>query len=622
MTLRKFDNRYNPIFRWDCESLLEASGNNLHLTGSGAVFRQVYENVIGLSPPVTVNRNGVHDAILQDYDDLTIHILCMLRTTPSGAYILAFQASGETEATNYDWSIVINQNTVTYFAEYGAGQDTTYPVTVPFRGLPAVGVPFYLGMRRKAVPGGITIQFFLNDAPFGPVSGVLPAPTGGTTDQLVFNQTGSNGVDLIAVEIDNAVLTDAQHLEIYNRTLGEEFGVASPDIQSLWVGAPTTDGATVALMLTHACDNVRLIFTDPDYTSTFTASVSMAHGVCNKFTVTGLDSDTEYLVEVECDGTVLETTGSFRTYLSGPSSFLMAFSGDAFTGSNHVVFDTIREMDPKLFVHMGDTHYHNYTTNDQAQFHAAWNEILAQPRQARLYREVPTIPVWDDHDFGNNNCDASSPTKPAAAAVYRNRVPHYPLPDSVSIYQTWDIGRVRFIITDQRSAASPDSATDNASKSMLGAAQKTWFKNLLSNSLGMLIVWICPRTFDALTTAGADSWAGFTTERREIADHIKANCHGRVVVLSADMHALAIDDGSHYDFATGGGEPLPVFQASPLDIPAPGAWGTYTSGTFINNGQFGTMEVTDTGGSSIGVVWKGWNSAGSLLATHSFSVSV
>ena len=73
--------------------------------------------------------------------------------------------------------------------------------------------------------------------------------------------------------------------------------------------------------------------------------------------------------------------------------------------------------------------------------------------------------VWDDHDFSTNDADASAASRPAAMAVYRNLVPHYPLRgNDAPIFQAFTIGRVRVIITDTRSAR-------DANGSMLGAEQ-------------------------------------------------------------------------------------------------------------------------------------------------------
>ena len=346
-----------------------------------------------------------------------------------------------------------------------------------------------------------------------------------------------------------------------------------------------------------------------------------------RFDLTGLDADTAYSYQVKLDGTLIGPAGKFRTLPAGapsgtPCSFTCAFAGDAETRSERAVFRAIVDSDPLFFIHLGDLHYENISTNSPALFHAAYDTVLRSRAQAPLYREVPTVYVWDDHDYGANNSDGTSASKPAAAAAYRSRVPHYPLEESTSIYHSFDVGRVRFIVTDQRSAATPNAATDDSSKSMLGTAQKTWFKDLLSNSSGKLIVWICPRWFRQGVIAATDSWTGFTTERAEIVDHIHTNCSGRVIVISADLHTLAIDDGTNFDFATSGSEPLPVFQAAALDQSPVSGGDTYTEGEFLNFGQWGKMAIADSGGATIDVTWTGHDSTGAVLATLNFSVAV
>lgn len=393
-------------------------------------------------------------------------------------------------------------------------------------------------------------------------------------------------------------------------------------VLAVWVGALTQSGVTVAVKLTNQSNGVRLAVLGPGGPF-YSAVVGTVWNVA-KLTVTGLAADTLYTFEVQINGiTIRGAIGSFRTAPMGNASFVVAFSGDARTHSNAPVFDAIRASAPLMFLHLGDAHYENIASNTPTPFRAELERLQQLSRQARLYREVPTVYVWDDHDYGPNDADGSSASKAAAAAVYRERVPHYPLPDATSIYQTFDIGRVRFIITDQRSAASAKADADGASKTMLGTTQKAWFKNLLQNSAGYLIVWVCPRLFGGVATAGADHWGGFTTERAEIANHINTHCSGRVVVISADMHRLAIDDGANHDFLPGTGEPIRTFQAAPLDQTTPPyGGGTYSSGFFDNVGQFGTMQIADAGGSSLDVTWRGHNATGAVLTTHAFTVNL
>jgi phosphodiesterase/alkaline phosphatase D-like protein len=398
--------------------------------------------------------------------------------------------------------------------------------------------------------------------------------------------------------------------------------------EQLWLGALTS--TSIAAVAKLNLDNASCVLACRDTAGNWVrGSAAASVGGIVKLSCTGLTAGTTYTCRVE-PGTrpAVGLTGAFTTLPSGSNvDFTVALMGDASEGSNNAVFDAIRTSGARFAIHLGDMHYNNLAVNSEANYRAVYDEVFAQSRQSLLYRSLPTDYVWDDHDYGPNNSDSTAVGHDAACAVYRARVPHRTLVDATvtaPIHQTWDIGRVRFIMTDLRSAASTDATTDNSSKTMLGTAQKTWFKNLIANSSGKMIVWICSRMFGGTTSAGADHWGGFTTERAELIDHIKVNAHGRVVIISADMHAMRI--GSH-DFATGGGESIPTFQVATLDrgLDTSGYGGVSSSGATqwqaVNN-IFGTMAIADSGGATIGVTWSGKSSAGANLFTpHTFTVT-
>lgn len=403
--------------------------------------------------------------------------------------------------------------------------------------------------------------------------------------------------------------------------------------EAMWLGGLTSSSINAVVKLNLDSSSVKLACWDANG-NWFRSSAVATAGNIAKLTVTGLSANTAYQCRVEPgDAPAQGLTGSFTTLPSGTNvSFTMAMFGDADNASNHAVFDRIRtDSGARLALHLGDMHYTNINVNDRAYFRAAWDEVFAQSRQSQLYRTIPTDYVWDDHDYGPNNSDGTSTGHDAACAYYRARVPHRTLADATitaPVYHSWVIGRVRFVLTDQRSAASAKGNTDNSSKTMLGTAQKTWFKAELdaATAAGQMVVWVCSRTFQCDATAGADHWGGFTTERTELVNYIKANAHGRVIVLAADMHAMRI--GNDRDFASGGGEALRVFQCATLDHPTidtSGYGGVSSTGATAfsaTNGAYTTMQITDSGGSTISVAWKGFNSSGSQLMSSSFTVTV
>src|SRR5204863_5727021 len=131
----------------------------------------------------------------------------------------------------------------------------------------------------------------------------------------------------------------------------------------------------------------------------------------------------------------------------------------------------------------------------------------------------------------------------------------------VPIYQTFTVGRVKFILTDLRSERDQVRKPDGPDKSMLGATQKAWFKKELLSAKGKypLIFWVStvpwignagvnyypihgsvvgyihhrnawqfkrdPATAeeDREVKSNDDFWGAFAYERREVANFIRDN---------------------------------------------------------------------------------------------------
>jgi len=283
------------------------------------------------------------------------------------------------------------------------------------------------------------------------------------------------------------------------------------------------------------------------------------------------------------------------------------------------VFDAIRASDPDVLLHLGDMHYEDISAPDLGRYRRALQAVHASPEQSRLYRSVPLAYMWDDHDYGPNNSTGAAPIQETARRAYRAFVPHYPLPagaDTGAVYQAFTVGRVRFILTDLRSARSPNDAPDSAAKSMMGEAQKRWFEAELERAAGRfpLVVWVSTVPWIANDPDEVDRWSGFTTERDRLARTIDSlGLASNLVIVSGDAHMVAVDDGTHNTYGPGEGIGVPVVHAAALDRTGSVKGGPYTHGPYrnrfslrgSNDGQYVRMAVSDAGGDEVCVTWTG-----------------
>lgn len=354
-----------------------------------------------------------------------------------------------------------------------------------------------------------------------------------------------------------------------------------------------------------------------------------AQGVA-KVEATGLDPDTRFWWQVEDNGVLdTSTTGQLLTDppLGTIGTFTMGVAGDAGlspdtpgTGtvlaasrlSNHSIFDTIRSRALaegwRRFCHLGDLHYYDLGSGDHgitgggslANYRASYDDVLTQPRQHQLYREVSWQYLWDDHDYGPNNSDGTLATKGNAATVFRERVPHYDLAAGAGenpIYHSFVIRRTLFVCADVRYNRSPNTDPDGPSKTMLGAAQKTWMDQLLATSNAKFLVWVMPDQWKGVDT---DSWTSFATEQAELVQLFgDRGWLDRMCILGADAHMVALDTGS----SSAGG--IPVLHAAALDASPTGNPEDFDLGGRAGREQHGSITVDDKG-SRLVVTLTGW----------------
>ena len=383
----------------------------------------------------------------------------------------------------------------------------------------------------------------------------------------------------------------------------------------VWSGGVTSTSAVVTAKVGTSAGHVTLQVSPAAEVATERIGDVVRFGLTNLGPGTRVDY--AVLVDGADDGS---GRGAFRTVPVGAASFTVAFSSCARTGSNGAVFDAIRSEDPLMYLNLGDLYYADISGPDAQRFTRAFDRVLTRPAQANLYRSTSTTYVWDDHDFGSNDADGTSRSAPAAHAVYRRIVPHHAMALSgpqAPLARAFTAGRVRFIVTDTRSARSPSDQPDDPTKSMLGAAQRAWFEAEVLAARGRfpVIVWVNPDPWIGAPRDGADGWAGYATERRELARFIADNAITGLVMLSGDTHAVALDDGAHTGYAGDGRPGFPLLHAGALDRAPQHGGGPYSHGEFLGGGQYGTLRVEDDGGATVAVTLRGHDWRGAELTS-------
>jgi len=263
-----------------------------------------------------------------------------------------------------------------------------------------------------------------------------------------------------------------------------------------------------------------------------------------------------YRVVDAATGAGLSEEGAFRTATAGPAPFRFAFSADMQESRQPFrMFDVLAGTHPEFFIHLGDTVYADYPSEEfrpSLSYYRGKHAIIrSDPHLQRFLREHVTYATWDDHEI-ENNCSSDHPHMAQARQAFRDYWPVRAFaPDGLYRRFTW--GGADFFMLDTRSYRSRQDMPDGPRKTMLGAVQKRWLKMALVES-GARFKFVL--TSVPFLGRGSDTWGNYATERDEIAGHLRRHSIRGVIFLSGDYH-IARDYSSD---STG----LREFQAGPI----------------------------------------------------------
>ncbi len=321
---------------------------------------------------------------------------------------------------------------------------------------------------------------------------------------------------------------------------GPMVGSVTDRSASFWMRTADAMPVTVSLWPADADDDAA----DDDATPAATASgeTSRELDLTAIVTVDGLQPDTTYRYAVEVDGETMELESTrFRTFPSqrGPGKFAVAFGGGAgYIPEWERMWDNIATFDPIAMLMLGDNVYIDDPTHPLTQDYCYYRR-QSRPEWRRLTASRAIYSIYDDHDFGDNDCipgpDRDRPAwkRPVLQTFRNNWVnPGYGGGEAdPGCWYDFRIADVHFVMLDGR------YYRDLESKSMLGPVQKKWLLDTLADSDATFKVICSPVPFTPGIKPGSkDPWDGYPEEREEIFRFIESESIEGVFLVAADRH--------------------------------------------------------------------------------------
>lgn len=335
---------------------------------------------------------------------------------------------------------------------------------------------------------------------------------------------------------ESDVLAEARNRFRHRPVHGPLLGRVTPQGAAIWLRTASETQVGV-LIRDLASTDLRLAATgETSADSDFTTVLA----------IEGLEPDTEYEYAVIVGG---ETTTSPNYRIHTPAAdgdagkLRIAFGGGSgYVPQNERMWSTIAEFKPDALLLLGDNVYIDYPTSRPMQDYC-YHRRQSRPEFASLTANTPVYTIWDDHDFGTNDCIEGPlvdrpPWKPRVWEVFQRNWPNpaYAGGEAPGCYYRWRIGEVEFFFLDGRYYRA-DARHGVDPPSMLGAAQRRWLIDAVGDSSATFKVLVSPVPWTFVAKGDSrDTWNGFQAERNEIFGALTKQGVTGLFLLSADRH--------------------------------------------------------------------------------------
>jgi alkaline phosphatase D len=227
---------------------------------------------------------------------------------------------------------------------------------------------------------------------------------------------------------------------------------------------------------------------------TFVETPDPVEWLCVKFHVTGLVAGKEYGYSISNAAGETTPVYALRAAPGAAVKKVKVVFGSCFAfydTQRLTIFEQMRMENAAAVVFTGDNCY--FRQGPDPKNESIGSEWVNQPAMMKcqlrhrnneslrdLVNSVSTLAIWDDHDFGPNNSDATDGTGPNALAVFKRVWANRGYAEA-GIYSSVRVGPVELFLIDDRYHRTPPPPA-NAAPHILGDAQYRWLTTALKSS--------------------------------------------------------------------------------------------------------------------------------------------
>ncbi len=222
------------------------------------------------------------------------------------------------------------------------------------------------------------------------------------------------------------------------------------------------------------------------------------------------------------------------------------------------IFKNIIAQHPQLYIAGGDNVYADFfalAPGTPQYIEGAYKQLFASGYWYEFFNSVPVLPIWDDHDTGENDGTSNNPVKGFAKEMFfkywkiPQEAPRHNRPDG-GIYDVQYYGdddhKVQIILLDLRWNHTPYKTSGagaalsgydtmlSPDATILGETQWQWLEQELLKPAKVRII-MSSLQFNSLYSGG-ENWAILPNEKQKMYDLIKSTQANGVVFLSGDVH--------------------------------------------------------------------------------------